>query len=130
MDLLIESLLKDYKKTPFKWGEFDCCQFAAIAVKRVHGKSIKLPNYKTQRGAIRALKSLGGYQAALQSIGFKKLQSPMLAQRGDVVMVKNDCPIFPVAMALCTGLGAHTTGTIGLVEIPQNKWVEGWALNG
>lgn len=130
MDGKIEQLFSDWSKREFNYGEFDCCQFAAAAMLAIHGVTITLPVYASERAAYRELRRLGGFTNALQNNGLKQLSNPLLASRGDVVLIKHkNGGLFRDALAICTGRFAHTTGTNGLVEIGQEDWLEAWRLN-
>ena len=130
MDKKIEALIAEWVMRPFKYGAVDCCQFAAAATALIYGVTIKLPIYATERSAFRAVNALGGLSIALQNNGFKRLENPLLAGRGDLVIIKHkNGGLFFEALAVCTGESAHTTGTNGLVAISQNEWLEAWRLN-
>ena len=54
--------LQENLDTPFKWGTFDCCLFAANAVHAMTGKDFAEPfrgKYTTEKGAAKALIKYG-----------------------------------------------------------------------
>jgi hypothetical protein len=130
IDIKIEKLFIDWQRKEFKYGETDCCQFAAFAMLAIHDVEIKLPSYDSERGAYRIVRRLGGLSAALENNGLKRLSSPLLASRGDVVLIKHkNGGLFREALAVCMGRFAYTTAKTGLVEIGQQDWLEAWKVN-
>src|SRR5687768_18469658 len=92
--LLIE-FLADEK--PFEWGSRDCSLFAADAVLCITGadpaKSLR-GKYKTEKGAARILKRRGGLEKVAANLAADNRMEeipPLLAQRGDVVLI--DSPL-------------------------------------
>ncbi len=127
IDLQIAGLLAEYQRAPFQWGTVDCCQFVRAALRVTTGRDIPIRPYKTERGALRALAALGGYDGAMRAYGAEPLERPLLAQRGDVVLVPAP-GLFEGALALCTGLAAHAAGPDGLSAIVQSKWLRAWRV--
>lgn len=127
IDLQIAGLLAEYQRAPFEWGRFDCCQFVRAALRVTAGRDIEIRPYRTERGAARALAALGGYDGAMRRYGARPLARPLMAQRGDVVLV--EAPgLFEGALALCTGQMAHAAGPDGLSAVPQPKWLRAWRV--
>jgi hypothetical protein len=124
MDEKIEALLSKWKDQPFEYGSFDCCQFAADAVRSLHGLEVKITPYKTEREAIRVLRDMGGLIDALGNAGLSEQPYPM---RGDVILVKHP-GVFQNALAIFTGLGAHMPTNLGLWTIPKEDWVSVWGV--
>lgn len=126
IDQKIADLLSAHEKTPFQWGQFDCCQWALMASRYLNGVELPFPAYRgNERAAVRLFRRLGGYDGALAYLGATELASPSLASRGDVVLV--DMPgMFGGAMAICTGAVAHGAGKSGLVPVPISKWIKAW----
>lgn len=127
IDTQLAGLLAEYQRAPFAWGKFDCCQFVRAALRVTAGRDIEIRAYRTERGAVRALAALGGYDGAMQAYGAQRLASPLLAQRGDVVMLRAVGP-FEGALALCTGQAAHAVGPNGLAAVPQSEWLRAWRV--
>lgn len=127
IDTQIAGLLAEYQRSPFAWGRFDCCQFVRAALRLTTGRDIEIRPYRSERGAIRSLAALGGYDGAMSAYGAKVLETPLLAQRGDVVLV--EAPgLFDGALALCTGQMAHAVGPEGLAGVSQSKWLKAWRV--
>lgn len=126
IDTALQALVADWHARPFAWGRADCCQLAREAVLRLHGLVVPLPTYHSEPGAARALRRLGGYTAALVAAGL--VQRPAAAaRRGDVVLVRQaDAAGGRRGLAVCTGTHAHTTGPVGLVAVPRERWLSAW----
>jgi hypothetical protein len=87
---------------PFSWGTFDCCLFACDAVEAMTGVDPARPfrgRYRTRRGAYAALKRFtgsrhcrGGLKETAERIagelGMPEVR-PLMAQRGDVVLIES-----------------------------------------
>lgn len=127
IDTQIAEFMSSHANRPFAWGTHDCCQFVRDALRLMTGRDIAIPRYRTERGAVRALELLGGYEGAMAAYGAQPLPGPLLAQRGDVVMVKVD-GLFEGALAICTGIAAHSVGPGGLEAAPQSQWLRAWRV--
>lgn len=80
--------------TPFEWGTFDCCLFAADAVHAMTGIDFAAAfrgKYHTEKGAVRALIKYGNgdIKHTLNAI-FGPLKPRLNAGRGDLVLVGTD----------------------------------------
>jgi hypothetical protein len=119
---------------PFAWGRHDCALFACDVVKAMTGVDMAWGlrgEYRTARGAYGLLKRLCGgglrefAQLTAARLG-KEAVPPLMAQRGDVVLV-------PVqdgeALGICSGrhvLVASKEG--GLLPIPVSSAVAAWRI--
>lgn len=78
--------------TPFAWGRSDCCLFAADAVLAItavdHAAKFR-GRYKTARGARQLLEASGGVAGMVERAGLIEV-APLLAQRGDVVLLETE----------------------------------------
>ncbi|WP_278385096.1 DUF6950 family protein [Alteromonas mediterranea] len=123
------SYLLDNLDTPFEWGTFDCCLFAANAVREMTGKDFAAPfrdKYTTEKGAAKALIKYGqgDIKSTLNAI-FGPLKPRLKAGRGDLVLVETD-----------TGdaLGVVASGKIwvatfdGLATIPLERALGCWSV--
>lgn len=130
IDQALYSLFADWHRRPFAWGTTDCCQWAATAVQRLHGRTPPAtPPYCTQRAALRVVRSLGGYEGMLRAVGMVPVPV-QTARRGDVAIVrasKSDA-LFGGTLAVVTGVQAHTTGPCGLVSIKRCNWLAVWGV--
>lgn len=95
----LHQFLLDSANKPFEWGTFDCALFAADAIKSFTGVDLASDfrnKYHDHISAVRTIKELtGGTTIAdaaahcAQKYGLIQLASPLLAQRGDLVLVQN-----------------------------------------
>lgn len=80
---------------PFEWGRFDCVRLAAFAVKE-QGFTVRLSRlrpYKTEAGAVRALRTItdGSLADAVDAQGFARI-APASAWPGDIVAIPGPEP--------------------------------------
>jgi len=125
IDMRIAELIEKYRQTPFKWGVFDCCQFAADSVRHIHGIDIQIAAYRTEFGARRVLNRMGGtLHAALETAGMvaKPIEH---AQRGDIVTVRNP-DRWGQAVGVVIGTHAACPGDVGLTLVTLDKWLDAW----
>lgn len=109
---------------PFKWGENDCCLFAADCLIEIYGIDFaeEFRGYKTAAGAYKRLAKAGGLYAVLDS-KFGPAINPKLAKRGAVVS-------FYVGKELA--LGVHIGDKIaavsekGLIFLPMEVVDKAW----
>lgn len=127
LDVKLQRLLQAQANRRFAWGRFDCCQFVLEAARALADRGLTVPAYRTERGALRVLRQLGGYDGAVAALGGKALVSPALAQRGDIVLVSAP-GLLGSALAVCTGAAAHAPGDRGLEAVPMNQWIKAWRL--
>ena len=124
IDSQIEYLIARYKTTTFKWGVFDCAQFAAKAMLKIHGLKIELPTYSSEREALRVLRSKDGLHNCLDDIGLERFDAST-SQRGDLLVIKND-DAWGYALALNVGNGAACPADVGLKIVGRDRWVGAW----
>lgn len=88
---LLHAFIESRRETPFKWGENDCCLFAADWVLELtgvdHAEKYR-GKYDDEKGAARIIKRRGGMRAFARDL--KERSSVKLAQRGDVVLAVID----------------------------------------
>lgn len=88
---LLHAFIESRRHAPFKWGENDCCLFAADWVLELtgddHAKQYR-GKYSDEKGAARIIKRRGGMRAFAQDL--KERANVRLAQRGDVVLAVID----------------------------------------
>lgn len=125
-DLVIERM-----RVPFSWGVNDCCLFAADAVLaqtgQDHAEHLR-GKYATAREAANLLAMHGGL-GGIADAALRMRINPMMAQIGDVVMVKTGHD-GRESLAVCIGMTAVAPGELGLEHIPMSGWVKGWRVGG
>lgn len=128
----LSALLIAMKGRAFAWGENDCCTFAADAIEAVTGLN-PVPDlrgsYSTRVGAMRWLADRGyaGLAPALDALcGGVKLSTPLMARRGDIVLVQE------FGLGVVDGTGATVACLAadhdGLVPLPLRSARVGWAI--
>jgi cell wall-associated NlpC family hydrolase len=87
------------RNVPFAWGSNDCATFAADAIKAITGTDIAddfRGKYTTERGAFKSVKAVAGGSTVVDAAaycaekhGLIEHQYPLMAKRGDLVIVRN-----------------------------------------
>ena len=95
----LEAHLYSRIDTPFAWGVHDCCLFAADAIEAMHGVDIAddfRGKYSDQVSAMELIKTVTGGSTIADAAahcaskhGMTEHQFPLMAQRGDLVVMKN-----------------------------------------
>ena len=114
--------------SPFDWTLHGCCiGFCAAAVKAQTGVDHLegIAPFKTQRGAVRALRTRGGYFEAVSS----RLTeiAPAFAKRGDVALVTG---IGSAALMIFEGETLVGSGPDGLARLPRERAIAAWSADG
>lgn len=80
--------IESRRRAPFAWGSNDCVLHAADGVLAMTAVDLAAGNrrYKTQIGAMRILRPIGGLQALVAEY-LQQHDTARLSQRGDVVVV-------------------------------------------
>lgn len=125
IDMRIAGLIDKYKQSKFQWGTFDCCQFAADAVKSIHGVGIQIATYRTEFGARRVLARMGGtLPNAMAKAGM--IAKPVEhVERGDIVTVRNS-GTWGYAVGVVVGAYAVCPGDVGLAMVKRDRWLDAW----
>jgi hypothetical protein len=113
---------------PFAWGAMDCCLFAADVVLAMTGVDYAAGfrgRYDSRAGAVALLGARGGLEAVATSALGEPLPTTLMAQRGDVVMVRS--PEGP-ALGVCEGVMAWFAGPDGVVPRPMREAVKAWRV--
>lgn len=117
---------------PFKWGEFDCCLFAADAVLAMtdfdpaaefRGK------YDSAKGAVKFFKEHDGVEGLVahvcREVGFTETRMTMV-QRGDVVLY--DVSPNSSAAGVCVGAESAFVFEDGLKLVPTHSCRRAWGV--
>ena len=124
---LLNVFIKSRKDVPFEWGKQDCCLFACDLVKEMTGVDYASDfrgTYNNVAGALTILKKEGGVkQLAINSWGVEI--NPLMAQRGDVVLVQGE---HGNSLAVCIGQSIVATGENGLVSLPLRSAICAWRI--
>jgi len=126
-------LLNDYIaqniSTPFEWGKFDCCLFAAGAVEAETGIDFAEEfrgKYSTEFGSVKALKKIGkgDIKQTLES-KFGPLKAPLLAKRGDIALVETEDGD---ALGIIWGGAVWVSTKQGLAKLPMRELKGCWEV--
>jgi hypothetical protein len=109
---------------PFKWGENDCCLFAADCVNIItgHDPASDMRGYTDQRGAVRILSEMGGVEGVASARAGEEI-APALSQPGDIGLIH--CEDRPT-LAVCMGGHWIAPGELGLVTFLPDQVVRAW----
>jgi hypothetical protein len=119
------AFLTTNKTTPFTWGTNDCCTFAAGAIQAMTGTDIAADfrGYGGQSGAFAAIKRVCNGTGVADALaycatkyGLAELASPLLAQRGDLLLVSNNKDLIAGIVDL-SGMALCVTDA-GLIPFP------------
>ena len=95
----LHTFIQSRQNRSFKWCSQDCCMFAANAVLAMTGVDIASDfrtNYRTEAAAFSLIKSVTGGTTVADAVaycaanhGMPEYTHPLLAQRGDMVVVED-----------------------------------------
>ena len=123
----------------FAWGKHDCCYFACtgLVVQGLQNPMIGVSAYRTARGAVKAIKNLGGSldtaaTALALKVGLHEVK-PAFAGRGCVVLTEVETPEGLIEPALglvgLNGTIAQFAGGTGLVWRPLADCRRAWGFD-
>jgi len=110
----------------FEWGTNDCCMFVFRVAEAISGVDYAKPyrGYKTAKGAARRLLKHGGVEGvAINSFGEPK--KPLLAKRGDAVLVKS---VDDLTLGICVGDKIAVVTETGLILISMREAINAWSI--
>jgi len=112
---------------PFVWGKNDCVLFGAGALESITGVNLYAgqPKYKTEMGAKKLLKKLGGIEKLLIDRLGSGHRNALLARRGDIVLVK--APLMTVGVVDDTGQRIALVYKDGLIRVPLTSAWRVWS---
>lgn len=115
---------------PFSWGAHDCALFAADVVMMLTGIDYGAAfrgRYASARGAATVIAQAGGLEAiATRALGDPV--DPVLAQRGDVALIKAAGVAAQPSLGICVGDRIAVPGLLGLVFLPRGDAVKAWKV--
>lgn len=122
-------------KSPFVWGQNDCCLFACDAVLAVTGIDLASQfrdKYSDTRSACNLIKSYAGGGLAefadkvAEENGIKEVELNY-ATGGDVVLVTGDQGD-TLGIVELNGREVLATGPEGLMRLPRANWKKAWKI--
>lgn len=134
----LNEFLIERMHTPFAWGANDCAIFAADAILVMTGVDVAEDfrgRYTTDTGAVRSIKKVtGGSTIADAAIycaekhGLTEYQYPLMAKRGDLVLVKNRDGSEIAAIVSLNGRHVVSPGDEGLVRFSIMDVTRAWSI--
>lgn len=126
----LAAYLAEQRPHRFEWGTHDCATFAAGAVAAITGGPEFRAPWFDAADAVRMLRTFRGLAHAVD-LALPRLQSPALAQRGDVVLAQH-----PVAdgrarrqfLAVADGPRCWVPSVTGLQSVPMALAVQAWGV--
>jgi hypothetical protein len=125
------------KNTPYQWGVNDCALFAADGIQAQTGTDIASEfrgKYSDEASAYAAIKSIcGGTSVAdaaawcAQQRGMAELKHPLMAQRGDLVIVENAGSLIAGLVHL-NGREVAVVGDPGWFGVPITSVKRAWRV--
>lgn len=109
----------------FSWGSSDCCLFVCDGVAELTGTDPAARwrgLYSSEKGARRLIRDNGGV-VGLANLAFGAPVPPMLAGRGDVVLVETQDGD---ALSLCVGDRLAAQGASGIEYLPLTSAKAAW----
>lgn len=122
---LLDEYVDAARLQPFGWGALDCCTFASGAVQAITGRAVPLPAWSGRRDAVDVLRRLGGLRAATTA-QLGPVQAPALAQRGDVVLLRQRGRSL---LGVCLGHAWAAPGRYGLAFGPMSEALCAWRID-
>lgn len=123
----LQNQITQFNAKPFAWGTHDCFTFAADCVLAMTGDdkmAKRRGKYKTELGANKMLKRLGGVEAAIASVLGEPID-PKLAQRGDVVYFN---AIMGDTAGICMGSVIASPTLTGVGFTPMAQAIKAWRI--
>lgn len=125
----LAACVESARDKPFQWGSHDCALFVADAVASMTDQDIAAPWRGTYASEIEARALMreicGGDLRALWTKAFgPAMNNPLMAQRGDCVLVENDGR--EVSAILIGGGVAVAPGPDSLEAMPADRVVAAW----
>ena len=127
-------------KSPFAWGNNDCCLYAADGIKAQTGIDIAddfRGKYTDKVSAFRLIHSVTGGTTVADAAaycankhGLKELAYPKMAQRGDLVVFHNADGELVAGVVHLNGRHLVTVGEHGPVSVSISNVVRAWSVSG
>lgn len=134
----LEKVMPRFRDRPFAWGEADCIVLARAVLVGMRRKGVPaLPRYRTERGAVLALRRMGARSLAelLDGIGLRRI-APATMLPGDLATVPGVDEETGAALALdCVAvsvgdkvLGWSPARPQGLSVIDTDAFTAAWTV--
>ncbi|WP_170334974.1 DUF6950 family protein [Ruegeria arenilitoris] len=124
--LRLQAEIESARARPFKWGSHDCGTWAADIVQTLTGNTLDLPKgYRTANGSLVAMCRKTGANTMEGAVTYflgEPLQTPLFAQRGDIVLHSSQ------ALGVCVGSEVFCLSETGLSAIPLTECQVAWRV--
>lgn len=120
--------LTERQNVPFTWGANDCGSFVSDGVQAMTGTDpmLDLRSVTSAKDAARLLKATSLHDLTTARLG-PELDTPALAQRGDVLLIKQTPDGDPL-LALCIGSKWAAPGPDGVVVGSMSDALAAWPV--
>jgi hypothetical protein len=129
--------LLERASAPFQWQDNDCCTFVADAIKSFTGVDIAADFrgvYSDQIGAFKAIRTITGGTGVVDAaaycavkFGLSELEHPLMAQRGDLVVVENGSELIAGIVHL-NGRHVVVVSEAGLLRVSIRNIRRAWRV--
>jgi hypothetical protein len=135
----LDAAIRAARLRAFRWGEHDCCLFAADVVDAICGADPTdaiaarfRGRYKTARGARGLLARLGGIDGLMTKVALGPEVAPLMARRGDVVALAPSDGDDSAGVMLGICIGEHVAGAApaGFCLVPLRAGLRAWRVGG
>lgn len=133
----LHEYLTNHANTPFAWGTFDCCLFAADAVQAMTGVDIASDfrgEYSDSASAFALIHSVTGSTTVADAAaycaakhGLTEWKHPLMAQRGDLVVFESGDNLIAGIVHL-SGRYVVSVSESGLVKAPITAVQRAWHI--
>ena len=124
-----------HKSDPFVWGQADCCLFAANAIQSFTGQDLAADfrgKYTDEASAFALIREITGGNSVgnaaeycATKAGLQEWRSPLLARRGDLVVIDNAGREIAGIIDL-TGRFALSMAETGMIVLPLSAVKKAW----
>lgn len=126
-----DTLIKQARREPFRWGEHDCVMFAAKALDAQYDLGLVAVihthfNYYDEETALEVINDFTDLEALVSSVLGVDPLPPAHLTVGDAVLYDYGSIEFPHALAVHDGHQLLAPTLVGLVVVPLDKALKGW----
>ena len=122
----LDAVVSAAARRRFRYGDFDCCLFAADVVNAITGvdRAAELRGYRSRRQALVILERAGGFVPLVTRLLGPAIPAAQ-AGRGDVIF---GYPIVDGAVGVCLGRSVAFAGPKGVSFYPRSVAALAWRI--
>ena len=134
----LHEFLRQRANTAFAWGKNDCALYAADAIKSFTGVDLAADfrgKYNDQATALAAIRNITGGRTvadaavyAAKKHGLEERKYPLMAQRGDLVLIQNGDGNLIAGIVHLNGRHAVSVGEDGMKRFPITAVKRAWKI--